>query len=139
MTQERTLNIDMPIKVKTYDIDFMGIVSNISYIRWMEDLRLKFLEVHYSLQKLMADMIVPILNHTHIDYKKPIRIHDEVIGSIWMEKYDSAGWVANMEFTVNGKVAATGAQGGVFINIATMKRSDPPEGMKKKYEEALQQ
>lgn len=41
MTQERTLNLDMPITVKTYDIDFMGIVSNISYVRWMEDLRLK--------------------------------------------------------------------------------------------------
>ena len=137
MTEGRTLNIDMPITVKTYDIDFMGIVSNISYIRWMEDLRLKFLEVHYSLQKLMADMIVPILSHTQIDYKKPVRIHDAVIGSIWMEKYDSSGWIANMEFTVNGKVVATGAQGGVFINIATMKRSDPPEDMKKKYEEAL--
>ena len=139
MTQGRTLNIDMPITVKTYDIDFMGIVSNISYIRWMEDLRLKFLEVNYSLQKLMAEMIVPILNHTEIGYKKPIRMHDEVIGSIWMEKFDSSGWFAKMEFTVNGRVAASGAQGGVFINIATMKRSDPPEGMKKKYEEALQQ
>ena len=138
MTQGRTLNLDMPITVKTYDIDFMGIVSNISYIRWMEDLRLKFLEVHYSLQKLMADMIVPILSHTQIDYKKPVRIHDAVIGSIWMEKYDSSGWIANMEFTVNGKVVATGAQGGVCINIATMKRSDPPEDMKKKYEEVLQ-
>jgi acyl-CoA thioester hydrolase len=139
MAHGRTLNLDMPITVKTYDIDFMGIVSNISYIRWMEDLRLKFLEVHYSLQKLMADMIVPILNHTDIDYKKPVRMHDEVIGSIWMEKYDSSGWIANMEFMVNGRVAAAGAQGGVFINIATMKRSDPPEGMKKKYEEALTQ
>ncbi len=136
--QGRTLNIDMPITVKTYDIDFMGIVSNISYIRWMEDLRLKFLEVHYSLQKLMVDLIVPILTHTNIDYKKPIQMHDEVIGSIWMEKYDSSGWIANMEFSVDGKVVATGAQGGVFINIATMKRSDPPEGIKKKYEGALQ-
>ncbi len=139
MTQGRTLNLDMPITVKTYDIDFMGIVSNITYIRWMEDLRLKFLEVHYSLQKLMAEMIVPILTHTNIDYKKPLRLNDEVVGSIWMEKYDSSGWVANMEFTINGKVAATGAQSGVFINVATMKRSDPPEGMKKKYEEALMQ
>jgi len=26
---------------------------------------------------------------------------------------------------------------GVFINITTMKPADPPEGMQKKYEEAL--
>ena len=137
MIQKRTLNIDLPITVKTYDIDFMGIVSNISYIRWMEDLRLQFLEVHYPLQKLMSELIVPVLSHTHLDYKRPIRMHDQVIGSIWMDKFDSSGWIANMEFTVNGKLAAMGAQGGVFINIATMKPANPPEGMQKKYDEAL--
>ena len=61
MIQKRTLNIDLPITVKTYDIDFMGIVSNISYIRWMEDLRLQFLDIHYPLQKLIAELIVPVL------------------------------------------------------------------------------
>jgi len=137
MMQKRTLNIDLPITVKTYDIDFMGIVSNISYIRWMEDLRLQFLEVHYPLQKLMSELIVPILSHTHLDYKRPIRMHDQVIGSIWMDKFDSSGWIANMEFTVNGKLAATGAQGGVFINIGTMKPANPPEGLQKIYDEAL--
>jgi acyl-CoA thioester hydrolase len=137
MIQKRTLNIDLPITVKTYDIDFMGIVSNISYIRWMEDLRLQFLEVHYPLQKLMSELIVPVLSHTHLDYKRPIRMHDQVIGSIWMDKFDSSGWIANMEFTVNGKLAATGAQGGVFINIATMKPANPPEGIQKIYDEAL--
>jgi acyl-CoA thioester hydrolase len=137
MIQKRTLNIDLPITVKTYDIDFMDIVSNISYIRWMEDLRLQFLEVYYSLQKLMSELIVPVLSHTHLDYKRPIRMHDQVIGSIWMEKFDSSGWIANMEFTANGKLAATGAQGGVFINIATMKPANPPEGMQKLYDEAL--
>ncbi|MGD0280071.1 MAG: thioesterase family protein [Smithella sp.] len=139
MIQKRTLNIDLPITVKTYDIDFMGIVSNISYVRWMEDLRLQFLDIHYPLQKLTAELIVPILSHTHLDYKRPIKMHDQVIGSIWMEKFDSSGWIANMEFTVNGKLAATGEQGGVFINIGTMKRADPPEGLQKKYDDALQQ
>jgi acyl-CoA thioester hydrolase len=117
----------------------MGIVSNISYVRWMEDLRLQFLDIHYPLQKLIAELIVPILSYTHLDYKRPIKMHDQVIGSIWMEKFDSSGWIANMEFTANGKLAATGAQGGVFINIGTMKRADPSEGLQKKYDEALQQ
>jgi acyl-CoA thioester hydrolase len=139
MIQKRTLNIDLPITVKTYDIDFMGIVSNISYIRWMEDLRLQFLEVHYPLQKLMSELIVPILSHTHLDYKRPIRMHDQVIGSIWMEKFDSSGWIANIEFTADRKLAATGAQGGVFINIGTMKPANPPEGLQKIYDEALLQ
>ena len=138
MTQQRRLQVDLPITVKTYDIDFLGIVSNISYVRWMEDLRLHFLEVHYPLQKLVAELTVPILTQTHIEYKRPIRMHDPVNGTLWMEKFDSSDWVANAEFIVNGKIAATANQGGVFINIGTMKPANPPEGLQNKYDEELQ-
>jgi acyl-CoA thioester hydrolase len=91
MTQQRPLHVDLPITVKTYDIDFLGIVSNISYVRWLEDLRLHFLEVHYPLQKLISELIMPILTQTHIKYKRPIRMHDQVNGGLWMEKFDSSG------------------------------------------------
>lgn len=138
MTQLRPLNVDLPITVKTYDIDFMGIVSNITYIRWMEDLRLNLLEIYYPLQKLMAELIVPVITQTHIEYRRPIRMHNQVMGSIWMEKFDSSGWVANVEFTVNGKPSVTAKQGGVFLNLGTMKPANPPEGLQKKYNEALQ-
>lgn len=137
MTQLRPLYIDLPITVKTYDIDFMGIVSNIAYVRWMEDLRLRFLEVHYPLERLLSELVVPVIVQTQIEYKRPIRIHDRVTGSMWMEKSDASGWMAVMEFVVNGKHAAIAKQGGVFINITTMKPADPPEGLQKKYEEAL--
>jgi len=138
MTQLRPLNVDLPITVKTYDIDFMGIVSNITYIRWMEDLRLNLLEIYYPLQKLMAELIVPVITQTHIEYRRPIRMHNQVTGSIWMEKFDSSGWTANVEFTVNGKPAVMAKQGGVFLNLGTMKPANPPEGLQKKYNEALQ-
>jgi hypothetical protein len=46
--------------------------------------------------------------------------------------------MANMEFLVNGKLAAKANQGGVFINIGTMKPSNPPECLQKKYDEELQ-
>jgi acyl-CoA thioester hydrolase len=138
MTQQRPLHVDLPITVKTYDIDFMGVVSNIAYVRWMEDLRLHFLEVHYPLQKLISELIVPIITQTHIEYKRPIRMHDQVNGSIWLEKFDSSGWMANVEYMVNGKLAAMAKQGGIFINLGTMKPANPPEGLQKKYDEELQ-
>lgn len=139
MTQQRPLCVDLPITVKTYDIDFMGIVSNISYVRWMEDLRLHFLDTHYPLQKLISELIVPVVTQTHIEYKRPIRMYDQVSGSIWLEKFDSSGWIGSVEFMVNGKQAVTGKQGGVFLNIGTMKPANPPGGLQKKYDEALRQ
>jgi acyl-CoA thioesterase FadM len=37
--QIRPLLVELPIVVKTYDIDFANIVHNRVYIRWLEDLR----------------------------------------------------------------------------------------------------
>ena len=32
---------EQPLPIRTYDIDFARIVSNIVFIRWLEDLRLR--------------------------------------------------------------------------------------------------
>ncbi len=48
---DRPLEVELTIPVRSYDIDFAGIVSNIVYIRWLEDLRSKWLDEHFSLNK----------------------------------------------------------------------------------------
>ena len=35
----RVMELEMPLKVRAYDVDAMGYVSNIVYVRWFEDLR----------------------------------------------------------------------------------------------------
>ncbi len=42
MNHRHAIERDLPIR--TYDIDFAGIVSNIVYVRWLEDLRLAMME-----------------------------------------------------------------------------------------------
>ena len=51
----RPLAVSAPIRVQGYDVDFAGIVSNIVYIRWLEDLRYQVLEAYYPLPQLLAD------------------------------------------------------------------------------------
>jgi acyl-CoA thioester hydrolase len=41
--KQKPFEVALDLPIKTYDIDFAGIVSNIVYIRWLEDLRLKIL------------------------------------------------------------------------------------------------
>ena len=55
--KQKPLEINLELPIKTYDIDFAGIVSNIVYIRWLEDLRLRIFEVHQPLEQLMAKKI----------------------------------------------------------------------------------
>ena len=51
--KRKTLEVSLNLSIQTYDIDFAGIVSNIVYIRWLEDLRLKMLETYLPLEQLM--------------------------------------------------------------------------------------
>lgn len=134
----RPLEISMNIEVKPYDIDFMCIVSNITYVRWIEDLRMEFLKTHYPLDQLMRDGHVPIIQSIALNYRRPVRMMDNVTGCIWMESFDSPKWTAGMEITVNGKTASTATQSGVFISLATMKPSIVPERLNAIYDAALQ-
>ena len=47
----KDLLVTLPLNVRTYNIDFAGIVSNIVYIRWHEDLRLEMLDRYFPIQE----------------------------------------------------------------------------------------
>ncbi len=76
----RPFEVVLAIPVRTYDIDFVGIVSNIVYIRWLEDLRLKFLDEYWELNQQLEQGYAPVLAGTEIEYKRSIKISDRVMG-----------------------------------------------------------
>jgi hypothetical protein len=53
---ERRCKIQLRFQVRTYDIDYAGIVSNIVYIRWLEDLRLALLDQHVPLESFVTGL-----------------------------------------------------------------------------------
>ena len=73
------LGIQMKIKVRTYDIDSAGHVSNIVYFRWLEDLRLQLFEEYFSLRSFVEKGYTPVLAASSIEYKRPIKLFDEPI------------------------------------------------------------
>lgn len=125
-TNARPLAVSAPIRVQGYDVDFAGIVSNIVYIRWLEDLRYLVLETYLPLQALLAEGLAPVLARTEIDYRRPIRHFDQVEGRMWLAEAASPRWVLAAEITVNGKQAARARQTGVFVSTATLRPAAMP-------------
>ena len=70
----RAFEVELAFNVGTYDIDFAGIVSNIVYLRWLEDLRLAMLEAHLPLEDQLAAGTTPVLLSTEIEYLRAIRL-----------------------------------------------------------------
>jgi acyl-CoA thioester hydrolase len=124
--QKKRLDVRVPLRVKPYDIDVVGIVSNIVYVRWMEDLRLAMLDAYLPLDKQMDEGYLPAILKVEIDYKRPIQLHDELVGVMWLSNLDRLRYEVTAEFLCNGKVAAVGRQEGCFISLKSKRPVRPP-------------
>jgi len=133
--QTQPLEVDLALPVRTYDIDFAGVVSNIVYVRWLEDLRLEILARNFPLEEQLQQGIAPVIVQTKIDYKQPIRISDSPRGKMWIEKMEMLRWTVKAEILVKGKVAALGEQMGVFVSLHNNKPIRMPERLRQKYHE----
>jgi hypothetical protein len=75
----RPILIQKPLKINGYDIDVMGIVSNIVYIRWFEDLRFEFLDRYWPFENMLKSNRSPVLSTTHVKYRYPLTIYDRLV------------------------------------------------------------
>ena len=129
----RPLAVEIAIPVRTYDIDFAGIVSNIVYIKWLEDLRLKLLDEYLPLEKEMARGSVPIISKTEIEYKRPIKLFESVIGRMWIANFGRIKYTLQAEIISNNNVAAIATQMGTFISMDSGLPVRIPEELLQKY------
>jgi acyl-CoA thioester hydrolase len=118
---------------RTYDIDFAGIVGNIVYIRWLEDLRLALMEGIYPIARALADDIAPVLLSTNIVYEKPVTIEDALIGRMWVPAMERLRWHVAAEFSVGEQIRARAEQVGIFIRLSTRKPVTAPEPLRRHY------
>lgn len=127
LMQERKLVAEKEIEVNVYDIDAMGIVSNIVYVRWFEDLRTAFINQYMTYSEMMKFNISPILMRTEADYKVPLTIHDKPVGRCWLVKASRMKWELEFEIATEDKVHCTGYQKGGFYNVVDEKIAQTPK------------
>ncbi len=133
--QGQPFEVEIHLPVRPYDIDFAGVVNNIVYVRWLEDLRLEMLACHFPLDEQLKNGIAPVIVQTKVDYKQPIKISDFPSGKMWIKTMEALRWTVNAEIVVNDKVAALGEQVGIFVDLQNNKPIRMPESLRQKYRE----
>ncbi len=112
--------VELELPIRTYDIDFAGIVSNIVYIRWLEDLRIQMLAQHYlALPDLILTGIAPVLVQTEIKYQRQLTIHDRPIGKMWMVELENVRCRLAAEIVDGHNTIASATQTTIFIDLKT--------------------
>ena len=84
MDESRKMYVEMPIVVHTYDVDYMQIISNTVYIKWLEDMRMAILDKYFPLTEMLKSHSSPILGETHIQYKHPVTFGCKPQGRCWI-------------------------------------------------------
>ncbi|HMT19730.1 MAG TPA: thioesterase family protein [Promineifilum sp.] len=130
------LLVERSIVVRTYDIDFANIVHNIVYFRWLEDLRSELLVDVLPIDEILATGISPILTHSEIDYRRPVRISDNVAGRMWVDDLSRTRWTLAAEIVVEEGICATARQSGYFANLRTLRAVRVPERLQERWRAA---
>jgi acyl-CoA thioester hydrolase len=133
----RPLLVEVPITVKTYDVDYARIVHNAVYIRWLEDLRLATMEAHLPLDDLLADHQSPVLERTEITYHRPLRLFDQALGRMWVSMLSRARWEVKAEICRGEVVVASARQTGYFIDLEKYRPIRIPAKLREKWEAAV--
>jgi acyl-CoA thioester hydrolase len=118
---------EQKLPVQTYDIDFAGIVSNIVFVRWLEDLRLGLMAQAYPLIRALEDDVAPILTATRIDYRRPVTIADALVGRMRIAGLGRVRWRLKAEFAVGDAIHAEAEQEGLFMRLSTRRPIAIPE------------
>lgn len=126
--------VSMAFEVHTYDIDYFQHVNNQVYVRWLEDLRLRFLERFLPLPGLLKDGVAPIITSTEVHYKRSVLLFDKPVGRLWAADLGRAVFTLGAEFRVEGQIACWAQQRGVFADLKTMKIRRVPEALRLAYE-----
>lgn len=131
--RQEIMEVEMPIPVHGYDVDFMGIVNNTVYVKWLEDLRMAILDKYFPLQEMLKDGNSPILAETAIQYKYPVTFDSHPVGhcKIWLT--GRSRWVAEHLIEGDGRIYATAQQSGYYFNIEHKRPVAFPEEWCQKY------
>lgn len=133
MEEEKKMTVEMAIPVHAYDVDFMGIVNNTVYVKWLEDMRMAILDKYLPLTEMLKDGNSPILAETRIQYKSPVTFESHLTGrcSIWLT--GRSRWVAEHVIEGDGKIYATAQQSGYYFNIERRRPVAFPDDIIEKY------
>lgn len=134
--ETRPLLVERDFEVKTYDIDFAGHVSNIVYIRWLEDLRLALLSRHFPLEQQMAAGYAPILTRTNIQYRRAIKLFEPVRGRMWVQSVGGVKAILAAHIVVRDEICADVVQEGVFADLSTGRPLRIPQEFRRLFEAA---
>lgn len=112
-------SFSLPITVQPDDIDGLGHVNNVVYVRWMQDVAGKHWESVAPAELRTA--VVWVVTRHEVDYKAPAFVGESLVARTWVGEPSGATWERFIEIRrVEGdRLLATGRSIYAALDQAT--------------------
>jgi len=133
------LEKEFPIKIYPYDVDYMKIVHNSVYVRWLEQMRIDFLSDYFTIKDTAATNLTPIIHQTNMTYMMPVQMEDSITGKIRVKNIGRSKWEVEFEIFSEKGVHFKAQQTGIFFDMSKNKPARIPAHIQDAFKSAVQE
>jgi acyl-CoA thioester hydrolase len=120
-----------PITARPEDIDELGHVSNLVYVRWVLDTaKAHSVARGWGHAEYVASGTVWVVRRHEIDYLAPVTVGQQLVGETWVDPWKAASCVRRTELVRDGVVVARAATTWAFMSIASGRPQRIPDELK---------
>jgi acyl-CoA thioester hydrolase len=121
----------LPIAATSADLDELGHVNNVVYLRWVLEVAMahsRSLGWDYGEYKAFGAVFV--VRRHEIDYVAQVNDGDELVGETWIESWKQASVVRRTELKRGDAVVARASSLWAFISIASGRPQRIPDNLR---------
>jgi acyl-CoA thioester hydrolase len=121
-----------PIRAAAEDIDELGHVSNLVYLRWvLEAATAHSLALGWGHAEYRALGAVFVVRRHEIDYLASVLAHEELVAETWVDTWKQASCVRRTELLRgSGQVVARAGTTWAFIQLASSRPTRIPDELR---------
>jgi acyl-CoA thioester hydrolase len=121
----------MPIAATTDDIDDVGHVSNLVYVRWVLDIAMEHSRsLGWDYPRYRELGAVFVVRRQEIDYVAQVRAGDSLVAETWVEGWRPASCLRRTEIRRDAKVVARGATTWALISLTSGRPQRIPDELR---------
>ena len=134
MSSLKKFSVTIEMAIMSFETDFVGIVNNTEFIRFLERVRYSLSKrLGLSFKQVRSSKLWNVMAHVEINYISPARFEDVMLGTGWVEKVGNTSLTLGYEFRLKGtrRLIAEAKQVLVFVNNHLKPTSIPAQLRKK--------
>ena len=120
-----------PITAADADIDEVGHVSNLVYLRWVLDAASAHSTARgWGFQEYRALGNVWVVRRHELDYLAPVMAGQSLVGETWVDSWKAASCIRKTELNRDGQVVLRAATQWAFMSLASGRPQRIPDELR---------